>query len=45
MDMKIVELKAELEARGEGRTGNKGWLRRSLYAAIVRAHLVDEDDE
>ena len=38
MDMKIVELKAELEARGEGRTGNKAWLRRSLYAAIVRAH-------
>ena len=32
-------LKEELEARGEGRTGNKAWLRRRLHAAIVREYL------
>ena len=32
----MVELKEELEARGEGKTGNKAWLRRRLHAAIVR---------
>ena len=46
MSMKVTELKEELEARGEPRTGNKAWLRRRLHAAIVRAHLeaVEEED-
>ena len=35
MAMKVAELKAELEARGEGKTGNKACLRRRLHAAIV----------
>ena len=39
MAMKVAELKEELEARGEGRTGNKAWLRRRLHAAIVREYL------
>ena len=37
--MKVAELKEELEACGEGRTGNKAWLRRRLHAAIVREYL------
>ena len=37
--MKVGELKEELEARGESRTGNKAWLRRRLHAAIVREYL------
>ena len=37
--MTVVELREELEARGEPRTGNKAWLRRRLHAAMVRAHL------
>ena len=39
MAMKVVELKEELEAREEGKTGNKAWLRRRLHTAIVREHL------
>ena len=39
MAMKVTELKQELEARGEGKTGNKAWLRRRLHAAIVRGYL------
>ena len=39
MDMKVDELKEELEARGEVKTGAKAWLRRRLHAAILRAHL------
>ena len=39
MAMKVTELKEELEARGEGKTGNKAWLRRRLHGAIVRVHL------
>ena len=39
MEMKVAELKEELEARGEAKTGAKAWLRRRLHAAIVRAHL------
>ena len=35
----------ELEARGEGKTGNKAWLRRRLHAAIVRGHLDEERRE
>ena len=37
--MKVAELKEELEARGEGWTGNKAWLRRRLHAAIEREYL------
>jgi hypothetical protein len=39
MEMKVSELKEELEARGEGVSGNKAWLRRRLHAAIVCDHL------
>ena len=42
MEMKVAELKEELEARDEPRSGNKAWLRRRLHAAIVRAHLEAE---
>ena len=46
MDMKVPQLKDELEARGETKTGCKPWLRRRLHAAIVRAHIaaVAEED-
>ena len=46
MAMKVTELKDELEARGEAKTGAKAWLRRRLHAAILRAHLdsAAEDD-
>ena len=37
--MKVAELKEELEARGEAKSGNKAWLRRRLHAAIVRDYL------
>ena len=40
MDMLVRELKDELEARSESKTGNKAWLlRRQLHGAIVRDHL------
>ena len=39
MHMKVAELKEELEARGEAKSGNKAWLRRRLHAAIVRDYL------
>jgi len=39
MKMIVVELKRELEARAEPKTGSKAWLRRRLHAAIVREHL------
>ena len=42
MDMKVDELKEELEARGEATSGNKAWLRRRLHSAIVRCHLDEE---
>ena len=42
MDMKVTELKDELELRGESKSGNKPWLRRRLYAAIVREYLADD---
>ena len=45
MAMKVAELKEELEARGEPKTGNKAWLRRRLHGAIVRAHLDAADME
>eukprot|EP00966_Prymnesium_polylepis_P043741 1013699-Prymnesium_polylepis.1 len=31
MVMMVAELKEELEVRGEGKTGNKAWLRRRLH--------------
>ena len=37
MDMKVTELKAELEARGEVKTGNKAWLRRRLRVCTPRS--------
>ena len=46
--MKVTELKEELEARGEGKSGNKAWLRRRLHAVIVSEHLREawmDDDE
>ena len=41
MAMKVAELKEELEARGEGKTGNKAWLRRRLHGAWAQscAHI------
>ena len=42
--MLVKDLKAELEAREESKTGNKAWLRRRLHAAIVRDHLADDDE-
>ena len=39
MAMKVDELKEELEARDEAKSGNKAWLRRRLYAAILREFL------
>ena len=45
MSMKVTELKEELEARGESKTGNKAWLRRRLHAAIVRARLQEAVEE
>ena len=42
--MKVAELKEELEAREEGKTGNKAWLRRRLHAAIVREHLESAEE-
>ena len=45
MSMKVTELKEELEARGEPRTGSKAWLRRQLHAVIVRAHLEAVEEE
>ena len=41
MNMLVRELKEELEARDQPKTGNKAWLRRRLHGAIVRAHLAD----
>ena len=40
MGMLVRELKEELEARDQPKTGNKAWLRRRLHGAIVRAHLA-----
>ena len=45
MEMKVAELKEELEARGEGKTGNKAWLCRRLHAAIVREYLEAMADQ
>ena len=45
MAMKVAELKEELEARDEAKSGNKAWLRRRLHAAILRDHLAAMDKE
>ena len=45
MDMLVRELKEELEARDQPKTGNKAWLRRRLHGAVVRAHLAERDRE
>ena len=39
--MKVAELKEELEAWGETKTGNKAWLRRRLHATILREYLAE----
>ena len=39
MEMKVTELKEELEVCVEGVSGNKVWLRRHLHAVIVREYL------
>ena len=43
MIMKVAELKDELAARGESKSGNKAWLRRRLHASILHRHLEAED--
>ena len=43
MEMKVTELRDELEARGAGRSGNKPQLRRALHAIIVKSHLTGDD--
>ena len=43
MDMLVKELKEELEAHDQLKTGNKAWLRRRLHGAIVRAHLAERE--
>ena len=40
MAMKVVELRAALDARGEAVSGNKAWLRRRLHTAVVRTYLA-----
>ena len=45
MDMLVTELKEELDARGEPKTGNKAWLRRRLHAAIVRDHIASDESD
>ena len=39
MAMTVDNLKSELEARNELKSGNKAWLRRRLHAAILRARM------
>ena len=46
MDMLVRELKEELEARDQPKTGNKAWLRRRLHGAIVRgARILQSETE
>ena len=42
MAMTVDNLKSELEARNELKSGNKAWLRRRLHAPILRARMWDE---
>ena len=43
MNMLVRELKEELEARDQPKTGNKAWLRRRLHGAIVRARILQSE--
>ena len=43
MGMLVRELKEELEARDQPKTGNKASLRRRLHRAIVGAHLGERE--
>ncbi len=46
MQMKVAQLKEELEARGEPKSGNKSWLRRRrLHSTIVRDCLAMAREE
>ena len=45
MAMKVAELKEELEARDEAKSGNKAWLRRRLHGALVCEMLEAAGDE
>ena len=46
MEMLVRELKEELEARDQPKTGNKAWLRRRLHGAIVRgARILQSETE
>ena len=45
MEMKVTQLKEELEARGEPKSGNKSWLQRRLHSAIVRDCLATAREE
>ena len=42
MDMLVRELKEELEARDQSKTGNKAWLRRRLHARSCACILQSE---
>ena len=42
-DLMVRELKEELEARDQPKTGNKAWLRRRLHGAIVRARILQSE--
>ena len=43
-EMRVMELREELEARGESRSGSKAMLRRRLHAAILRSVLEERDE-
>ena len=45
MDMLVRELKEELEARDQPKTGNKAWLRRRLHGAKDRARASCRERE
>jgi hypothetical protein len=44
-DMRVWELKQELECREESRSGSKAMLQRRLHAAIVHKILLQRDEE
>ena len=43
MDMLVKELKEELEARDQPKTGNKAWLRRRLCTARSCARILQSE--
>ena len=45
IDMRVWELKQELECRGESCSGSKAMLQRRLHASIVREQLLQRDEE